>query len=491
MCGEALFLMIATLLFLADFILRVLLILRVVLSRRPVPVILSWVILLVIPVPWIGVIAYLIVGEPRLGTRRVRRYNELTQGFLEKAALLWKAQTHDWDPECKPYSHIAAVASLVGGIPPVRGNTVTFLGGWQPTVERLVQDIDAAQRSCHLSFFIWQESGVGLEVVAAVERAARRGVGCRVLVDAVGSKKFLRSRLPARLRAAGADVVAALPVNPLRMLLSRVDLRNHRKIVVIDGHIAYTGSQNITDDSFKFNPIRKIGPWIDSTVRVQGPAATALDVIFLRDWYSEVGENIDGIIHELLPATSDIAEGGCTVHVVPSGPGAGMFPMREAMLTAIYSAREELIITTPYFVPDDALKAAFVTAALAGVDVTLVVPKHSDAPTTAAAGESMFGELLEAGVKIKRFKNGLLHSKTITVDSDVAIIGSANLDTRSFYLNFEVTLFVYDPDEASLLRMLQVSYMEASEDLFLEDWNNRSPLRKLGQHMAKLLGPLL
>ena len=474
-----------------DFALRAVLAVHVILSRRPVPVALAWLSLLLVPIPYLGVLLYLVVGEPRLGARRTKRYADLTQGFLERAVMFWKATPTEWDPECRPYCHIATVASVVGEIPPLRGNTVRFLSGSEATIAALIKDIDEAQKTVHLLFYIWQERGAGEMVTAALERAASRGVTCRVLVDAVGSKKFLRSELPVRLKKAGAELSIALPVNFIRMFLSRVDLRNHRKIAVIDGKIGYAGSQNITDNTFKFKPLRKIGPWIDSMVRVKGPAAQALDVVFLRDWYSESGQDLSAVIDELLPQSVRILKEGCTVHVVPSGPGSGIAPMREAMLAVIFSARRELIITTPYFVPDDATKSALTAAAFSGVEVTLVMPKHPDALITSAAGRAEYHDLLQAGVKIKHFRKGLLHSKTITVDSNVAVIGSANLDMRSFWLNFEITLFVYDPDEASLLRMLQVSYMEASEDVFLDEWIKRPWWRKLGQKAARLLGPLL
>jgi cardiolipin synthase A/B len=475
----------------ADVLIRVVIALHLLMSRRPVPVVLAWLFLLLLPIPWLGVIAFLIVGEPRLGRRRYRRYERLTEGFFDRPVVFWKARPLEWDRECEPYCHIASVATLVGGIPPVRGNDVKFLGGWESAFQAMIADIEAAQKTVHLLTFIWQPRGIGERLVEAFERAAGRGVECRVMVDSVGSRGFMRSDLPARLRKAGVKVVEALPVNPLRVLLSRVDLRNHRKLLIIDGKVGYTGSQNVTDDSFKFNPIRRIGPWIDASLRIEGPAAAALEVVFLRDWYSEVGEDIEHTIEKVLPAETPIPAEGCVVHVVPSGPGSGRAPMREAMLSAIYSAREELIITTPYFVPDEATLAALRTAALSGVDVTLVVPKRSDAPTTAAAGKAHYGELLEAGVKIKLYDRGLLHSKTMTVDSDVAVIGSANLDSRSFWLNFEVTVFVYDPDEASLLRMLQVSYMEDSDDLFMEEWSKRPIASRIGQRAARLLGPLL
>jgi cardiolipin synthase len=311
-----------------------------------------------------------------------------------------------------------------------------------------------------------------------------------VLVDAVGSRKFLMTGLPGRMREGGVKLVIALPVNPLRVLLSRIDVRNHRKIVVIDGRIAYTGSQNVTDSRYGWKPIRRIGPFIDAMVRVEGPAAQALDAVFLLDWQIESGEDLGPRMGELLPPT-EIPKGGSTVHVVPSGPGPGVAAMRDVMVTLIYSAQRELIITTPYFVPDEATKEAIIAAALRGVEVTLVVPRKTDAPLTRLAARAHFLDLLDAGVRVMQHQRGMLHSKTISVDSNVGVIGSTNIDMRSFYLNYEVTLFIYDPDETSLLRMLQVSYMEESEEVVKERWVRRPLRKRVMENAARLLGPLL
>jgi len=462
----------------------------VIMSRRPVSVTLAWLFLLLLPVPFVGVLAYAFVGEVRLGWRRVNRYRRLTEGFMGRATIFWRGRSIDWTTECEPYKHIATVANYVGDVPPLRGNTVGFLAGSDVSIASLIKDIDSAKSRCHLLFYIWQEYGAGELVAAALVRAASRGVTCRVLVDAVGSKAFLQSDLPARMRAAGVKVTAALPVNPLRMLFARVDLRNHRKIVVIDGWTAYAGSQNINDATFGYRPLRKIGPWIDVMVRLEGPAAQALEIVFLRDWEIESDENLGGQLESLLP-DMPIPDGGSIVQVVPSGPGPGVSAMREAMMTMLFSAQRELVITTPYFVPDEAFKSCLEAAAMRGVDVTLVVPKYSDGMVVGAASRAHFEDLLRAGVKIKLFRNGLLHSKTITVDSDLAVIGSVNFDMRSFYLNFEVTLFIYDADEASVLRMLQTRYIENSDDVFIDEWRKRPLLQRGGENAARLLGPLL
>jgi cardiolipin synthase len=481
---------VAEALYYTDYALRLALAVRVAMSRRPVPVILAWVAALVAPVPYAATIAYAVIGEVRLGRWRARRYNRLMEQFGARMALFWRGQPLEWDPSCDPYRQIAHVATIVGDIPPVRGNTLTVLGSAEGVIESLIRDVDAATKRVHLLFYIWAEDGAGEQVADACIRAAHRGVEVRVLVDAVGSRKFLRTRLPASLQDGGVKFAIALPVNPLRVLLSRIDVRNHRKIVVVDGAVAYTGSQNVTDSRYGWKPIRRIGPFIDAMVRVEGPAAQALEAVFLLDWQIESGEDLSPRMGELLPV-SDIPRGGSTVHVVPSGPGPGVAAMRDVMVTLIYSARRELIISTPYFIPDEATKEAIIAAALRGVEVTLVVPRKTDAPITRLAARAHFLDLLDAGVRVMQHQKGMLHSKTITVDSNVGVVGSTNIDMRSFYLNYEVTLFIYDPDETSLLRMLQVSYMEESEDVIKERWVRRPLRKRVLENAARLLGPLL
>jgi cardiolipin synthase len=476
-------------LILVDAALRVTLGVHLLLSRRPVSATLAWLMLMLLPVPFIGVLLYTIVGEVRLGRWRLARYNELTADFISRATVFWKGGTQDWTVECEPYRQVSHVATTVGEMPPLRGNRVTFLGDSNGTIQAIIKDIDAAKSRISMLYYIWMENRAGAEVVAALERAAKRGVSCRVLVDAVGSKEFLRSDLPARLSAAGVKFAAALPVNPFRMLFARLDLRNHRKITVVDGWIAYAGSQNLTDAHWGHH-FRRVGPYVDATARLEGPAAQALEVVFLRDWEVETEEKLGAQLREFL-ADVPIPDGGSIVHVVPSGPGANTPAMRQAVITTIFAAREELIITTPYFAPDDATRDALIAAALRGVAVTLVLPNHADSVLVGAAARSHYLDLLEAGVHIKHYRKGLLHSKTITVDSDMAMIGSTNLDMRSFTLNFEVTLFVYDSDEASLLRMLQTSYIDDSDDVFLEDWRRRPLIKRITDNTARLLGPLL
>lgn len=479
-----------TALLIADGLLRVLLGVHLIMSRRPVPVTLAWLFLLVAPVPFFGVFAYAIVGEVRLGTRRAAEYQRLTAGYAQRATVFWRGGSADWTDECLPYKQIANVATTVGDMPPLRGNAIAILADAEHTIDALVRDIDVAKSRIHMLYYIWMERGAGEKVVEALERAAARGVTCRVLVDAVGSKKFVRSNLRTRLEQAGVKLAEALPVNPIRMLFARLDVRNHRKIAVIDGWVAYSGSQNITDSTFGYRPLLKIGPWIDATLRIAGPAAQALEVVFLRDWEIESGEELGRHIEDVLPDLP-IPEDGSIVQVVPSGPGAGSATVRDALITTIYSAQEELIMTTPYFVPDEPTKQALIAAVLRGVTVTIVVPERSDGWLVGAASRAHFLDLLEAGVKIKRYRNGLLHAKTVTVDCDIAMIGSTNLDVRSFFLNYEISMFIYDSDQASSLRMMQVGYMGDSTEIFAPEWKARSVWRRALENTARLFTPLL
>jgi len=472
-----------------EWLVRLALCVVVIMRRRPMPTTLAWVtVLLLIPV--VGTVTYLLVGENRLGTRRIKKYRELTEGMEQQAVKLWKHRHQDWSGENAAYQHIWKLATNESGLPPLEGNEVRLIGSSDQFLNDLVKDIDGAQSHCHLLFYIYTTTPKCWAVSEALMRAARRGVSCRLLVDAVGSKQFLRGQAVKRLRHAGVQVVAALPVSALRVLFSRIDLRNHRKIVVIDGKVAYAGSQNLTDETFRAGWNQRVGPWIDAMVRVQGPAAQALSVVFLQDWQSDSEEEV-GNITPFLPELPRRDGTGSVIQVLPSGPGAAPESILQLFITTLFAAREELIITTPYFVPDEATRRALQAAALRGVAVTLVMPKQANSPLLAAASRSHWESLLEAGVRIKLYRGGLLHSKTLTVDRKIALIGSANLDQRSFWLNFEVTLIHYDDDFASELRFLQTSYIEQSDEVHLDVWRARPKRHVFRDNAAQLLGPLL
>jgi cardiolipin synthase len=471
---------------------RILLALRVILRPLPVPETLAWLLLLLL-IPVGSTVLYLLVGEVRLGRARAARSADIARDIEARTLTLWRHRHQDWEDADPAWPAIANLCTSVSTLPPLRGNRLELLSDSAAVLDRLIADIDAAQRHVHMLYFIWMVGGRGDEVADALARAARRGVDCRLLLDAVGSRPFLRGPVARRLRRAGVHVVASLPVNPLRLLLARIDLRNHRKIAVIDGSIAYTGSQNLTDDTFKVK--RKglgsqVGPWLDATLRIRGPAVHALELVFLQDWILDADETLPPL-DTFLPDDVPIDPDGCVVHVVPSGPGRHPDAIHQAVLQTLYLAREEIIITTPYFVPDEATKASLRAAAMRGVQVTVVVPRNNDSILVARASRSHYPELLNAGVRILHHHPGLLHAKTITIDRRLAVIGSANLDTRSFYLNFETTLWIYDDDFASVVRFLQADYMSSSDELDPVQWTRRPLHERFLDNAAQLVGPLL
>ena len=474
--------------FLADLVIRVGLSVRVINRRRPVGVSLAWL-TLVLLVPFAGAALYLLVGENRLGRKRAQRAAAAHAPYARWLKDLERRSVRDWSamgPECEQHSRLC---TAVAGIPALPGNRLELIHDAESTFRRLIADVDGAQRSCHFEFYIWNVGGTADEVAEALMRAVERGVNCRVLVDAVGSHDFLRHPLAQRMREAGIKVQVALPVSLLRTLFVRLDLRLHRKIVVIDGQIGYTGSQNLVDPRY-FKVDAGVGPWVDAMVRLEGPAVEPLGITFLEDWELETGEGI-----EKLSATGDIHavadRGSAAVQVVPSGPAQRVDAIYTVLLTTIYAARHELVLTTPYFVPDEPLLTALVSAAARGVDVTIVLPERVDSKLVRLASQAFKGDLLEAGVRIVMFRGGLLHTKSITVDGQFSLFGSLNLDPRSLWLNFEITLAIYDAQFTAMLRQLQQSYIEQADELTREAWAARTLRQKLADNTARLLSPLL
>ncbi|HVU88959.1 MAG TPA: cardiolipin synthase [Pirellulales bacterium] len=478
----------STTLFIADWLIRLGLSLRVIMRGRPVGFTLAWLtVVLIFPIG--GAVLYLMFGELRLGRRRAEWAARIHGPYRQWLADLNQRREVDWEPLGAACQSLSTLCDRAVGIPAMPANDVQLITDAGATFRSLVADIDAARRTVHLEFYIWAAGGDADLVVEALLRAAARGVICRVLVDAVGSKEFLASEPCRRLKDGGVALHAALPANLLRMLFYRLDLRMHRKIVVIDGEIAYTGSQNLVDPRF-FKQNAGVGQWVDAMVRMRGPAVEALGVTFLEDWELETGEGIEqlqqtGDVHEVADA------GASAVQVIPSGPVLPVQAIQAVLLSAIYSARRELVLTTPYFVPDELLLTALLSAAGRGVQVTIILPERVDSRLVRMASQAHKGELLAAGVRIMLFKGGLLHTKSVTVDDRLSLFGSLNLDPRSLQLNFEITMALYDPDFTGRLRALQNSYVDKSAAMDRKRWEKRSFAVRFVDNAARLLSPLL
>lgn len=472
---------------LAEVVLRVLVAVRVIMRRRPVGVTLAWLVLLLL-LPVVSVFLYALVGEVRLGSRRLRRYRELTAEIDRELVSHWERQRETASAHDQALRHLAKLATRVGGIPPLKGNTLELSDNAAHVLDTMIKDIDHARDHCHLLYYIWMPKSRGTKVAEALIRAAQRGVDCRVLVDGAGGMAFWHSELPDQMRAGGVQVVEALPVNPLRVFLQRIDLRNHRKVAVIDGTIGYCGSQNLTDETYRYRKRRKRGPWIDATCRIRGPAVQALQSVFLSDWIVESGEKLEAL-ERYFPDTDH--PGKSVVHVIASGPGPQPDAIHHAFLAMLFAARSEIIITTSYFVPDEATKGALMNAALRGVSVTLVMPDRLDSLLVAVAARSHYDDLLAAGVRVYHHEEGALHAKAAMIDGSLAVVGSSNFDVRSFWLNYECTLFIYDDDFAQSLRAMQHKYIAESVEILLNRWRARPVASKFVDNCARLMSPLL
>ncbi|MEM8944731.1 MAG: cardiolipin synthase [Planctomycetota bacterium] len=462
--------------------------LRVIMRRRPVGESLAWI-LVIFFFPIIGPLAYLLMGELRLGSRRAKRFVDLFPPIGDWLKQLDNRFEIDWlavGEECEP---LAQLGRLSLGLPALPGNDFELIGDWQHVFRRLIEDIDAAKQTCHLEFYIWHQGGAAAEVAQALVRAEQRGVTCRVLVDSMGSRAFLRSESAQRLREAGVEIIAALPGGLLRMPFVRFDLRMHRKIVVIDGCIAYTGSLNLVDPRY-FKQDADVGQWVDAMVRLEGPIVEALAITFLADWYVESEYELEQL-RTTGGAESQQEVGSCAVQALPSGPAFRTESIEQILVMAIYAARRELVLTTPYFVPSEALRMALESAARRGVKVILIVPAKVDSRLVRFASQAFQGDLLRAGVRIARFGGGLLHTKSMSVDGKMSLFGSLNLDPRSLRLNFEISLAIYDRQFTTQLRTLQQSYLDQSELIDLQRWDKRPRLQRVAENCARLLGPLL
>ena len=464
---------------------------RIIWIRRPPGVALAWI-LIVTLVPIVGLAAYFLVGERPIGRDRTQRIEKATPLYRRMTQLLDRrypdAERHITD-QFRPMAHLAEYR---GGMPPVPGNRVVLYPDAQSILQALIADIDRAQRCCDLEFYIWNPGGTADLVAAALMRAARRGVLCRVLLDELGSANFWKSVWPAKLRKAGIRLTKACAINPLKLQFGRADLRLHRKIAAIDQTVAWTGSLNLVDPAF-FKQDAGVGEWVDAMARVEGPAAEALATVFEGDWAVE-SNNIPGFgryLDQMQSAPPCVGPGHTIAQALPSGRSYQLINTSHLLVSAILDARSEVVVTTPYFVPDDALLQGLQTAAGRGVDVTLIVPERVDSLLVKYASRSYMDDLLIAGVKIQQYKDGLLHTKSMVIDRTFSVFGSVNLDMRSLRLNYEITLMVYDSEFSQQLRALQDQYLSQSIPIDLKTREQRPLHERLLENAAQLVSPLL
>lgn len=467
-----------------------------VVARRHRPTdALAWL-ALIFALPWLGPALYFLFGE--IGLRRsVRRHAEIRAELeseeLSEEGESWAAvDAGELSDDEDVVEMIRLVEGLGGGsvkgLPILGGNRVDLIADTDDGLDALVAAIDEARHDVHLLFFIYCPDGAGERVAEALLAATRRGVSCRVLADDYGSGRqpetsFFDALAP-RLREGGVEVARMLPIRRLRRPLARGDIRNHRKIAVIDGRVAFTGSLNIHDAGFG---LPEGSTWRQLTLRIEGPAVHQLQVIFVEDWYFTTEELLERERH--FPAAERC--GDVCVQTVPGGPTYESDFMEHLVVAALNGADRRAIVASPYFVPTEATLIALRLASLRGAQVQVVVPRKSDQRLADLAARAFFPELLRSGVEIHLHDRGMLHAKALSVDDRFALVGSANFDRRSFRVNYEVNLVLYGHEVARRVRQCQDGYLAEATPIDLEAWNRRPGHLHLLEHTAKLLSPLL
>lgn len=443
---------------------------------------LAWI-LAVFALPVVGVILYLLLGETRISGRRRQRGKDINARLPRPAGNYQCGVRIAGGAHWSPF----ALARTVNHLDPTSGNGVSLAPDSNSAIDAMVADIDSATETVHGCFYIWLADNNGLKFKDALIRAARRGIKVRVLADALGSRKLIHSEHWREMEDSGCEMRVALPVgNPLwTVIRGRVDLRNHRKLMVVDNRLAWCGSQNIADPEFRIKP--RYAPWVDIMSRWQGPVAVHCQYLFVSDWIAEGGDDISDLLRSPLPGEC----GKSVAQVLGTGPTAEFDAMPACFAELIHSARKELVITTPYFIPDEQLLFAITSAARRGVRTMILFPKRNDNWIVAGASRSYYKDLIDAGAEIYEFRPGLLHSKTMVVDGVVGLIGSANLDRRSFELNFENNILFEDRDFATAVRDRQRDYLAECDRVTRKDVEQYGIALCLWQNLLATLSPML
>jgi cardiolipin synthase len=446
----------------------------------------AWiVVVLVLPVA--GVIAYLLLGETNIGRKRVARM-KMVMGEMPKVS-----EIPGWDAgEITPDLHerhksLFQVGKSISGYDAVGGNQAELMADSNVAIDTMVADIDAATDHVHLLFYIWMPDNNGRKMAEALKRAVGRGVTCRAMVDDIGSHLLIKSDLWPDMESCGVKLCRVLKVgNPLlRVFDGRVDLRNHRKILVIDNLVTYCGSQNCADPEFLTKA--KYAPWVDAVMRFTGPVVRQNQHVFASDWMAYNKEDISETLLQPLTGTKP----GFPAQVIASGPTARYSAVPETFESVMYSARHTLFITTPYYVPVDSLQSALCAAANRGVDTSIIFPARNDDFAVGATSKSYYEDLLAAGVKIYEYQAGILHAKTMTVDGEITLIGSANMDRRSFDLNYENNILLCDATLTAAMRQRQQEYLGdclpvTTDQVAAWPWTKR-----LWNNAMAIVGPVL
>lgn len=504
------------------------LLIRILLHQPNKNVAIAWIAIL-FALPILGVLAYFLFGEINIG-KRYRQRSTQAQLILKDFA---KTQHIDFSQVAHipstTYTQISQLGYLKTGMGAYDNHTATLLTHADGIFDALLHDIHSAKHTILLEFYIVYPKGRVLEIFDALIKAAVRGVECHLLADSVGSHTFFRSTQHKQLQQAGIHIHESLPVGLFKTLFRRIDIRNHRKLAVFDNTYGYIGSFNLIDPNF-FKQHARVGKWVDVMIRLENHdsvnAVKAMSLVTSTDISAETKNNLSSLqlyinnftkrlymadspiddehnhpahTHDLPQATDDALDNKVayppvsrvTVQLIPSAPELTGHVIYETLICAIFAAKKQIVITTPYFVPDDALLLALTTAAKRGVTVILNIPKKVDSRLVRYASRAYYEPLLKAGVQIALFTGGLLHAKIVSIDSHYCLFGTVNMDMRSFYLNMEVSIAIYDTPMIEQILDCQHGFLTHSDWLNVTIWQQRPFLSKFFDNGIRLLSPLL
>lgn len=465
----------------------------------------AWL-LLILFLPIVGVPLFLILGSPYVDKRRARiqaRANSLLAKGTADVPNVPESVTLPADLE-----GIVGLSRSLTSLPMVTGTNHGVRMGYEQSIDRMTRLVEEARESVNVEIYIMARDSTTEGFFQALEDAVRRGVKVRVLMDHIGSRKYPNFRgFLAGMTKAGIEWHLMLPFQPLKGRMHRIDLRNHRKLLVVDGRVAIMGSQNLIEATYGSQKNEDLGRrWNDITVELTGEIVSSLEAVFAVDWYSETGEVISvhayrqvseggGLEDHVLPSqhgrVPEVGGAQNAVQLIPSGPGFRTDPNLRAFTSLMYTAKDRLAIVSPYFVPDESLMAAVTTAAHRGVRVELYVSEEADQFMVDRAQSSYYQELLDAGVQIYLYpKPEVLHTKCFIVDDTCAVMGSSNMDMRSFGLNYEISLLAYGADIVTQLNDVVADYAARSTMLDPATWKKRPVTRRYAESVMRLTSAL-
>ncbi len=440
---------------------------------------LPWIVVLVLA-PGVGLIFYFFFGQDlskqHIISRRTRRRltMRLKSTAPEGAAATIPA---DWQP-------LTELLEQTNGAVPLYANRIAIYTEGKAKMEALREAIAAARHHIHLQYYILSDDATGRALRDLLIRKAHEGVEVRILYDDVGCSRVKKTFFET-MRAAGIEVHAFLHVK-FPFLTSKVNYRNHRKIAVIDGQVGFFGGMNIAD-RYLYGPDWG-GRWRDTHFRIEGGGVAGLQAAFLSDWSATTRQRITDPVYYPQPGPDRT---GAAVQFVADGPFGPWRSLLQGVSYALARARRRIWIENPYYLPSEVLNTALQTAALAGIDVRLMLPERSDSRLVELASNSFLEKMLKAGVKVYLYRAGFLHAKTILIDDDLTIVGSANMDFRSFEHNFEINAFVYDNDFSVRMRRIFEEDQRQTRALTLAAWNARPRLQRFAESLLRLFAPLM